>query len=107
MGYIFLIFAILGEVVGTNLLKASNGFMSLWETLGSLASYCACFYFLSLTMKSLDLNITYAMWAGFGIILTTLVSVVVWKESINLASLLGIGMILSGVVILNLFGTHH
>lgn len=64
MRYVFLLLAILGELVGTNLLKASNGFSSLWKTLGSLAAYGACFYFLDLTMKAINLNVAYALWAG-------------------------------------------
>lgn len=96
--------AILGELLGTNLLKASNGFSSLWETIGSLAAYGACFYFLALAMKTVNLNVAYALWAGLGIVLTSIVAVVLWKEPINLASILGIGLILGGVVILNLYG---
>ncbi|MCS9985342.1 QacE family quaternary ammonium compound efflux SMR transporter [Weissella paramesenteroides] len=107
MGYLYLALAILGELLGTNLLKASNGFSSLWETLGSLVSYGACFYFLALSMKTVNLNIAYALWAGLGIVLTTILSVVIWKEAINLSSILGIGFILVGVVILNLYGPGH
>ncbi|AUJ30746.1 MAG: multidrug efflux SMR transporter [Liquorilactobacillus hordei] len=107
MGYLFLAFAILGEILGTNLLKASNGFSSTWETLGSLASYFACFYLLALAMKTVNLNVAYALWAGLGIVLTTILAVVIWKEPINLASILGIGLILLGVVILNLYGSGH
>jgi len=107
MGYIFLGLAILGELLGTNLLKASNGFSSLWETVGSLVSYDASFYFLALAMKTINLSVAYALWAGLGIVLTTVLAVVVWKESINLSSVLGIVLILSGVVILNLYGPGH
>jgi len=107
MGYIFLGLAILGELLGTNLLKASNGFSSLWETVGSLVSYRASFYFLALAMKTINLSVAYALWAGLGIVLTTVLAVVVWKESINLSSVLGIVLILSGVVILNLYGPGH
>lgn len=107
MGYIFLGLAILGELLGTNLLRASNGFSSLWETVGSLVSYGASFYFLALAMKTINLNVAYALWAGLGIVLTTVLAVVVWKESINLSSVLGIVLILSGVVVLNLYGPGH
>ncbi|MCV3742280.1 multidrug efflux SMR transporter [Lentilactobacillus hilgardii] len=107
MGYLFLLLAILGELLGTNLLKASDGFTSLWETVGSLAAYGACFYFLALAMKSINLNIAYALWAGLGIVLTTTIAVVFWKEPINLASILGIGFILIGIVILNMYDAGH
>nr|WP_040470964.1 multidrug efflux SMR transporter [Lentilactobacillus kisonensis] len=107
MGYLFLTLAILGELVGTNLLKASVGFTVLWPTIGALGAYGACFYFLAIAMKSVNLNVAYALWAGLGIVLTTVIAVIVWKEPINFASLLGIGLIVLGVVVLNLYGASH
>ncbi|MFD1486007.1 DMT family transporter [Lacticaseibacillus baoqingensis] len=107
MGYVFLIVAIFGELLGTNLLKAANGFTLLWPTLGSLAAYGACFYFLSLSLKTLNLSIAYALWAGLGILLTTIVAVLVWKESLSLANIVGIALIVIGVVVLNLSSTSH
>lgn len=58
-------------------------------------------------MGTVNLNIAYALWAGFGIVLTTIIAVAFWKEPINLASILGIGLILVGVVILNMYGAGH
>lgn len=58
-------------------------------------------------MGTVNLNIAYALWAGFGIVLTTIIAVTFWKEPINLASILGIGLILVGVVILNMYGAGH
>lgn len=107
MGYLFLGLAIIGEVVGTSLLKASVGFTHLLPTLGSLASYGLCFYFLSLTMKSINLNVAYALLAGLGLILTTLIAVFYWKEPIHLAGLIGVGLILCGVIILNIYNAPH
>ena len=57
-------------------------------------------------MKTVDLNIAYALWAGIGVVLSTLVAVLFWKEPVNLANVIGIGFILIGVVILNLFGAN-
>ncbi len=107
MGYIYLALAIVGELLGTNLLKASNGFSSILQTLGSLISYGACFFFLAISMKTINLNIAYALWGGLGIVLTTILSVIVWKESINWLSVLGIALILLGTIILNLYGPNH
>ncbi|BAP84890.1 quaternary ammonium transporter [Paucilactobacillus hokkaidonensis JCM 18461] len=107
MGYLFLGLAIIGEVIGTSLLKASAGFTQLVPTISSLVSYGLCFYFLSLTMKSVNLNVAYAIWAGLGLILTTIIAVFYWKETINIAGLIGIALILCGVVILNLFNAPH
>ena len=53
------------------------------------------------------LNITYATWAGLGLVLTTVVSVIIFKENVNLISIISIGLIVIGVVLLNVFGTSH
>ncbi|GEP24910.1 DMT family transporter [Lentilactobacillus diolivorans] len=107
MGYLYLVLAIVSELLGTNLLKASLGFTVLWAIIASLLAYGFSFFFLSLTLKSINLNIAYALWAGLGIILTTIVAVIYWKEPINFPSILGISLILIGVVVLNLYGTSH
>lgn len=106
MGYVYLALAIVGELIGTNLLKASSGFTLLWPSLGALIAYGNCFYFLAVCMKTVNLNIAYALWAGIGVVLSTLVAVLFWKEPVNLANVIGIGFILVGVVILNLFGAN-
>ncbi|PAH07940.1 multidrug transporter, partial (plasmid) [Staphylococcus aureus] len=72
-----------------------------------LLSFGICFYFLSLTIKFLPLNITYATWAGLGLVLTTIISVIVFKENVNLISIISIGLIVIGVVLLNVFGESH
>ncbi|MCI1985152.1 MAG: multidrug efflux SMR transporter [Lactobacillus sp.] len=106
-GYLLLLLAILGELLGTNLLKAANGFTVFWPTIGSLLAYGACFYFLSLSLKTLNLSVAYALWAGLGILLTTIVAVLVWKEALSLPNILGIALIVIGVVVLNLSGLKH
>ncbi|MCI2018825.1 MAG: SMR family transporter [Lentilactobacillus buchneri] len=107
MGYLFLLLAILGELLGTSLLKASEGFSVLLPTIGAIISYMTCLYFLALSMKTVNLNIAYAIWCGIGMVLTTIIAVYIWKEPVNLASFLGIGLILMGTVILSLYGAGH
>ncbi|MBS5786580.1 MAG: multidrug efflux SMR transporter [Clostridioides difficile] len=107
MGYMHLFFAIIGEIFGTSLLKLSEGFSKLVPTIGSLVCFSLAFYFLSLSLKSIQLNTAYAMWSGIGIVITTVISVLLWKENINFASFAGIGLILIGVVVLNLYGPSH
>ncbi|MBK3978751.1 DMT family transporter, partial [Staphylococcus aureus] len=67
MHYLYLFISIATEIIGTSFLKTSEGFTKLWPTLGTLLSFGICFYFLSLTIKFLPLNITYATWAGLGL----------------------------------------
>ncbi|HAR6325952.1 TPA: quaternary ammonium compound efflux SMR transporter QacG [Staphylococcus pseudintermedius] len=107
MHYLHLFISIATEIIGTSFLKASEGFTKLWPTLGTLLSFGICFYFLSLTIKFLPLNITYATWAGLGLVLTTIISVIVFKENVNLISIISIGLIVIGVVLLNVFGESH
>ncbi|PAG70521.1 DMT family transporter, partial [Staphylococcus aureus] len=83
MHYLYLFISIATEIIGTSFLKTSEGFTKLWPTLGTLLSFGICFYFLSLTIKFLPLNITYATWAGLGLVLTTIISVIVFKENVN------------------------
>ena len=73
MHYLYLFISIATEIIGTSFLKTSEGFTKLWPTLGTLLSFGTCFYFLSLTIKFLPLNITYATWAGLGLVLTTII----------------------------------
>ncbi|HJE45589.1 DMT family transporter [Levilactobacillus namurensis] len=107
MGYLYLAVSIVTELLGTTMLRYSNGFTRLGPTLTSLVAYTICFYFLSLTLRTVNMSVAYALWGGVGIVLTTLVAVLFMHAPINLASVLGIGMILVGSLILNLYGTGH
>ncbi|QNQ81132.1 DMT family transporter [Lactobacillus sp. PV034] len=107
MGYLELAIAIVAEVIGTNLMKASVGFTKLVPAVATIISYIICFYALSLSLKTLNLSVAYATWGGVGIILTTVVGVVYWKQGINLPQLFGIVLIVIGVVITNFFAKGH
>ncbi|KRM03939.1 DMT superfamily drug metabolite transporter [Lentilactobacillus farraginis DSM 18382 = JCM 14108] len=107
MGYIFLLVAIFSELLGTSFLKASVGFSVLLPTIGALISYLVCFYFLAMSMKTVNLNVAYAIWCGIGMVLTTIIAALLWQEPINPASVLGIGLILAGTVILSMSGAGH
>lgn len=107
MVYLLLVISISGELCGTSLLKASKGFTKLYPTLGTLVAFLISFYSLSLVLKTLPLNITYAIWSGLGSVATVLISVLIWKEKINIGSVIGIALIIIGVMVLNLFGAGH
>ncbi|MEK4689440.1 MULTISPECIES: multidrug efflux transporter outer membrane subunit EmrC [Bacillus] len=107
MAYLYLVLAISGELIGSSMLKAAEGFSKLYPTIGTIIAYIGSFFFLSLAMKTIPLNTAYALWSGIGIIATTIISILIWKEKINVASVTGIALILVGVVILNLFGPGH
>ncbi|PMB81854.1 QacE family quaternary ammonium compound efflux SMR transporter, partial [Limosilactobacillus pontis] len=98
MPYIYLIISISTEVIGSAFLKSSEGFSKFIPSLGTIISFGICFYFLSKTMQHLPLNITYATWAGLGLVLTTVVSIIIFKEQINLITIVSIVLIIVGVV---------
>jgi small multidrug resistance pump len=107
MAYLYLALAIIGELIGTSLLKASEGFSKIMPTLGVFVSFAFSFFCLSLSLKSIPLNVAYAIWSGLGTVATVIISILIWKEKINFASLIGIALILIGVFVLNMFGPGH
>ena len=103
MHYLYLTLAIVLEVLATALLGKSEGFTKWLFAVGSLLSYGVCFYFLSLALKNIPLGVAYAIWSGVGIVLTAIVSILVFKNKIDLPFVLGSLLIIAGVVVINLF----
>ena len=95
--------AILAEVIGTSALKASEGFTRPLPSVLTAVAYVAAFYALSLTLKTVPLGIAYGVWSGVGIVLVSAVGWVVYDQRLDTASLLGIGLILAGVLVIHLF----
>ena len=105
MGYWYLAIAIVAEVLATSALKESQGFSKLLPTLLVMSGYGASFYFLSLVLQTIPIGVAYALWAGLGIVLITSVGAVVFGQKMDLAAILGIALIISGVVVLRLFSS--
>lgn len=105
LSYIYLALAIVAEIFGTTFLKASEGFTRLGYSILSFILLFFCFYIFSLALKNINLSIAYALWSGIGIIATSIIGVVFWHEKIDLPTLIGIGLILLGVIVVNLFGS--
>ncbi len=107
--WIYLAIAIVSEVAGTSALKASAGFTRLGPSLVVAAGYASAFYFLSLTLRTIPVAVTYAIWSGVGIALIALVSWLAYGQKLDGPALLGIALIVAGVVVLNLFSasTRH
>lgn len=101
--YIYLAIAILVEVTGTSALKASEGFTRLWPSLIVVVSYAVSFFFMSLTLKSIPVGISYAIWSGVGIVMITVVAWFLYKQALDLPALIGMGLIVAGVAVINLF----
>jgi small multidrug resistance pump len=94
--------AIVFEVIATTALKSSEGFSRLGPSLIVLAGYAVSFYLFSLALRTLPVGIAYALWGGLGIVLVTLLAWVVHGQKLDGWAVLGIGMIIGGVAILNL-----
>jgi len=103
----FLLIAIASEVFASSMLKQTAGFKRLLPTFGVVIGYGLAFYFLSLTLQSLQIGTAYAIWAGLGTALTAVVGVIFYKEYFNVKKFVGIVLIIGGVVILNLAGGSH
>ena len=105
MGYGYLAFAIISEVIGTLALKESDGFSNSTASTICVVAYMVAFYFLSLVLKTIPVGIAYALWAGIGIFLIALLGTLRYRQTLDLPALLGMGLILAGVVVINLFSS--
>lgn len=103
MVHLYLIIAIVSEVIGTSALKASQEFTKLGPSLIVIAGYASAFYFLTLTLRTMPVGIAYAVWSGVGVVLICLVSWILYKQTLDWAALVGIGFITVGVILINGF----
>lgn len=95
--------AVMFEVAGTTALQQSQQFTRPLPTLVMAGCYLAAFYFLSVVLKTIPVGIAYALWSGLGIVLITAIGYVVFRQTLDLAALIGLGLILAGVVVVNVF----
>lgn len=101
--WLFLAIAIVSETIATSALKSSAGFTKLLPSLLVVAGYGVAFYFLSLTLRTIPIGIAYAVWSGVGIVLIALVGWLVFGQKLDTPALLGMGLIVAGVVVMNVF----
>ncbi|MGO4260162.1 DMT family transporter [Lysobacter sp. TAB13] len=103
IGYFYLAIAIAAEVVATSALKASDGFTKTGPTIIVAAGYGVAFYFLSLVLKTVPVGVAYAVWSGVGIVLIALIGWLFMKQALDAGALAGIGLIVAGVIVIQLF----
>jgi small multidrug resistance pump len=101
--YVLLAIAIVAEVIATSALRASDGFTRAVPAAIVVMGYGLSFYLLSLTLRTLPVGVVYAVWSGAGIVLITLVATFLFKQTPDLPAVLGMGLIVAGVVVLNAF----
>jgi len=103
MQWIYLAIAIVSEVIATSSLKTAEGFTRWAPSLLVVIGYASSFYFLSLTLRTIPLGVAYAIWSGVGVALVTLIGWTIYHQSLNIAAIIGITLIISGVIVLMLF----
>ena len=104
MQWLFLFLAIIGEVIGTSALKASDGFTKIVPSIIVVAGYAVAFFFLSLTLKdNINIGVVYAIWSGVGVSLISVIGYLYYKQSLDIPAPLGIALIIIGVMIINLY----
>jgi len=104
--YALLVLAIVSEVVGTSLLRSTEGFTRLGPTLGCLGAYAFAVLLLSRIVRDLPVGVTYAIWSGVGTVLVVAISVTVLGDALTWQVGVGVAMVVGGVVLLNLSGSH-
>lgn len=102
MTYIFLIVAIVAEVIGTSAMAKSDGFTRIGPTLISVFAYGLAFYLLSIVMRTMPVGVVYAIWSGAGIVLVATAGWLLFGQRLDLAATVGMAMIVAGVLIINL-----
>ena len=103
MTWFYLFIAIVSEVVATSALKAADGFTKLTPSIVVVVGYASAFFFLSIIVRTMPLGIAYAIWSGVGVSLVTIAGWIIYGQKLDLAALIGIGLIVAGVVVLNAF----
>lgn len=101
--YAVLVVAIVFEVLGTSAMQAAQHFTRLVPTVVMVVCYAIAFFFLSWSLRYVPVGIAYAIWSGLGIVLISLVGYFVFGQKLDLAAILGLGLIVAGVLVLNLF----
>ena len=101
MKWVYLLLAIVSEVVATSALKSSESFSRLWPSVLTVVGYGVAFYLLSLTLREIPVGIAYAIWSGVGIVLVSLAAVVLFGQKLDLPALIGMGLIVAGVIVIN------
>lgn len=101
--YILLILAVLAETAGTTALQASQQFTRFWPSVLVVLGYGISFYLLAQTLRYMPVGVVYAVWSGLGIVFIALIGYLVFNQRLDLPAVLGTGMILAGIVVIQVF----
>ena len=104
--YGFLILAVVLGVTSNSFAKSAEGFTLLVPSIITAVTIVLCMYALSMVMKHIPMGITYASFAGLTIISTVIVGIIRFNQIPNLYSMIGLGLIIIGVLMVNLLGNN-
>lgn len=105
MSWLLLTIAITAEIIATTSLKASDGFTRLYPSLITVIGYVISFYCLALTLRVIPVGVVYAVWSGVGIVAISIIGYVAFRQALDGAALAGIGLIVAGVLVINVFSS--
>ncbi len=105
MVYLILMAAVVLEVIGTTALSQSQQFTRPLPSLITTISYGGAFYLLSWVMKTMSVGVVYAIWTGLGTVLVAAIGVVYLNQKLDLAAVIGLGLIIAGLLVLNLLSS--
>ena len=103
--WLILALAIVAEVIATSFLRASDGFTRPVPSAVVVAGYIIAIYLLSISLRQIPVGIAYAVWSGVGVLLIALIGWVVLDQSLDLAAIAGMGQIVAGVIVMNVFSS--
>ncbi|MET9376616.1 multidrug efflux SMR transporter [Streptomyces sp. NPDC003035] len=106
MGYGLLAGAITAEIIATVSMKHSDGFSRLWPSLVTGAGYVIAFALLAQALKTLQVGTAYAIWSGVGTAAVAVIGILFMNETLSLAKVAGVLLIIAGVLVLTLGGAH-
>lgn len=101
--YILLGGAIVAEVIGTTLMKYSEGFTRLLPSIVTILCYCTAFYLLAQTLSNIPTGVAYAIWSGAGIVLISLAGWLVSGQKLDFPAIAGMFLICAGVLVIHIF----
>lgn len=101
--YLYLVLAVAAETIGTSALQASQQFTRFWPSVITVVAYVVAFYLLGLTLRYMPVGVLYAIWSGVGIVLIAAIGWIVFRQPLDLPAVLGIGLIVAGIVVIQLF----
>lgn len=103
MPYFILMLAVLAETIGTTALQASQQFSRPLPSVIVVVAYGAAFYLLAIALRTFPVGVAYAMWSGMGIVFIAVIGFAVFGQRLDMAAIIGIALIMSGIVVINLF----